>query len=123
MTGGHSLSFVSPTKHCRRRGAVTCFPLFQRYMKQLFLFVLLVCWFARLSFSEDKIAYPKAPSSDQTDDYFGTKVADSFRPLEDLDAPATRKWIEEQNKITFDYLEKISERKKINDRLTALWNY
>src|SRR3954454_4631783 len=71
----------------------------------------------------DRINYPKPPSSDQSDDYFGTKVADPFRPLEDLDAPATRKWIEEENKITFDYLERIPERKQINEHLTALWNY
>jgi len=71
----------------------------------------------------DKLTYPKPPTSDQVDDYFGTKVADPFRLLEDLDGPATRKWIEEENKITFDYLERIPERKQINEHLTALWNY
>ena len=74
-------------------------------------------------FADDKIVYPKAPTSEQADDYFGTKVSDPFRPLEELDAPATRKWIEEENKMTFDYLEKIPERKRINERITALWDY
>src|SRR4029077_551459 len=78
---------------------------------------------ASFGFADEKITYPKAPTSDQTDDYFGTKVADPFRPLEDLDSPATRKWIEEENKITFNYLERIPERKQINQRLTALWDY
>jgi prolyl oligopeptidase len=73
--------------------------------------------------AEDKVIYPKPPTSAQSDDYFGTKISDPFRPLEELDSPATRKWIEEENKITFDYLERIPERKQINDRLTALWNY
>ena len=40
-----------------------------------------------------------------------------------LDSPATKKWIEAENKITYDYLASIPERPKINERLTALWNY
>src|SRR3954447_4572507 len=91
-------------------------------MKVLFS-VLVVTALTFNAYADDKIVYPKPPASEQTDDYHGTKVADPFRPLEDLDAPATRKWIEEENKVTFDYLAKIPERKQINARLTALWNY
>ena len=46
-----------------------------------------------------------------------------YRELENLDAPATRQWIEAENKLTFDYLGSIPERPRINQRLTALWNY
>lgn len=92
-------------------------------MKAFLTIFCLTCFLRFPSFADDKINYPQPPVSEQTDDYFGTKVADPFRPLEDLDAPATRKWIEEENKITFDYLEKIPERKRINERITALWNY
>ena len=67
--------------------------------------------------------YPEAPKSDQVDDYHGTKVPDPYRPLENADSPETRAWIEAQNKLTFSYLESIPERKKINERLTKLWNY
>ncbi|MBA2623224.1 MAG: S9 family peptidase [Chthoniobacterales bacterium] len=67
--------------------------------------------------------YPEPPKSDQADDYHGTKVADPYRPLEDADSPASQKWIEEQNKLTFGFLESVPERKRINERLTALWNY
>lgn len=68
-------------------------------------------------------AYPKAPTSAQSDDYHGTKIADPYRPLENADAPATKQWIEAENKLTFGYLEAIPERKRINERLTASWNY
>jgi prolyl oligopeptidase len=68
-------------------------------------------------------AYPSAPKSDQVDDYHGTQIADPYRPLENADAPETRAWIEAENKLTFDYLNTIPERKKINERLTKLWNY
>src|ERR687893_1300196 len=67
--------------------------------------------------------YPEAPKSEQVDDYHGTKVPDPYRPLENADSPESRKWIEEQNKLTFGFLESIPERKKINERLTKLWNY
>ena len=52
------------------------------------------------------IRYPEAPRSDTVDDYHGTRVADPYRPLEDPDAPATRAWIEAENKITFGFLER-----------------
>ncbi|MEY2498621.1 MAG: prolyl oligopeptidase [Verrucomicrobiota bacterium] len=71
----------------------------------------------------DRFVYPQAAKGSQVDNYFGTKVADPYRDLENADAPATRKWIEAENKLTFDYLAAIPERKAINDKLTALWNY
>jgi prolyl oligopeptidase len=79
--------------------------------------------FSAIAWAEEKLVYPEPPKNDQVDDYFGTKVADPYRPLEDLDSPATRKWIEEENKLTFDYLSKIPERTRIKTQLTALWDY
>jgi prolyl oligopeptidase len=67
--------------------------------------------------------YPKPRKSDQVDDYHGTKVPDPYRWLENPDSDETRAWIEAQNKLTFNFLEKIPERKKIEERLTKLWNY
>ncbi len=93
------------------------------FMKALLRVVLIVSTLAVCGFVAEKFNYPKPPTSDQTDDYHGAKVADPYRPLEDLDAPATGQWIEAENKITFDYLEKIPERNRINKRLTALWDY
>ena len=47
--------------------------------------------------------YPEAPHSETVDDYHGTKVADRFRPLEDPDSPATRAWVEAENRETFGF--------------------
>jgi prolyl oligopeptidase len=69
------------------------------------------------------LSYPAAARGDVVDDYHGTKVADPYRWLEDTDAPATRAWIEAENKLTFGFLEAIPERAAIHERLTALWNY
>ena len=67
--------------------------------------------------------YPEAPRSETVDDYHGTKVADPYRPLEDPDAPATRAWIEAENRITFDFLNAIPQRSAIRRRLTELWDF
>src|SRR5919107_862340 len=69
------------------------------------------------------LTYPAARKADTSDDYFGTKVADPYRWLEDLDSPETRAWVEAENKLTFDYLGRIDERQRIKGRLTKLWNY
>jgi prolyl oligopeptidase len=71
----------------------------------------------------DRVVYPQPPKSGQVDNYFGTKVSDPYRDLENADSEPTRKWIEAENKLTFDYLAGTPERKRINDKLTALWNY
>src|SRR5438477_4115408 len=86
------------------------FPLHMKRPALLFPTALLLVTGA---FAKDTpFAYPPAPKSDQVDDYHGTKVADPYRPLENADSDESRKWIEAENKLTFDYLEKISERKK-----------
>ena len=75
------------------------------------------------SAADSRFNYPKPQKSNQSDNYFGTKVADPYRGLENADSPPTKKWIEAENKLTYDYLATIPEREKINKRLTALWDY
>jgi prolyl oligopeptidase len=74
-------------------------------------------------FAQTKIAYPQTKKVEQTDDYFGTKVSDPYRWLEDDNSPETKAWVEAQNKVTFEYLNQIPERARIKARLTELWNY
>jgi len=57
------------------------------------------------------------------DDYFGTRVADPYRWMEDDTAEEVKNWVEEQNKVTFAYLENIPFREKINQRVTEVYNY
>ena len=70
-----------------------------------------------------KITYPKTRRVDQVDDYFGTKVPDPYRWLEDPDSTDTKQWVQDENKITFGYLEKIPAREQIKARMTKLMNY
>ncbi|HLZ46931.1 MAG TPA: prolyl oligopeptidase family serine peptidase [Gemmatimonadales bacterium] len=69
------------------------------------------------------ITYPAARKDDVVDDYHGTRVADPYRWLEDVDSPETRAWVEAENRVTFGYLEQLPERERIRRRLTELWDY
>ena len=69
------------------------------------------------------LRYPVARKGDVVDDYFGTKVPDPYRWLEDPDSPETRAWIATENSLTFGFLSKIPQRDAIKKRLTDVWNY
>ena len=73
----------------------------------------------------EKIEYPKTRRVDHVDTYFGVKVADPYRWLEQdvRGSQEVRDWVAAENKLTFRYLESIPEREKIRRRLTELWNY
>jgi prolyl oligopeptidase len=72
---------------------------------------------------EARLTYPEARRSDQVDDYFGEKVADPYRWMEDLDSAETKAWVDAENKLTFSYLDQIPQRPAIKKRLTELWDY
>lgn len=67
--------------------------------------------------------YPKTKQVDSVDEYFGTEVKDPYRWLEDDNSQETKAWVKAQNKVTFDYLDKIPYRDTLRERLTKLWNY
>ncbi len=73
--------------------------------------------------SIEHLPYPQTKKVDTTDDYFGTKIADPYRWLEDDNSDETKKWVDEENKVTFDYLGKIPFRQQMKDRLTQVWNF
>ena len=70
-----------------------------------------------------ELNYPAARRVDQVDDYHGTKVADPYRWLEDLDSPETAAWVKAENELTFNFLESLPQRARFRERLTTLWNY
>lgn len=73
--------------------------------------------------SGQTITYPVAPHDGTVDEYFGVRVADPFRPLEDDNSQATKAWVEAENAVTQNYLSKIPFRDKLLSRLKALANY
>ena len=75
-------------------------------MKRLFILLLLVAPY----FLSAQLKYPETKKADVTEDYSGTKVTDPYRWLEDDNSPETKAWVEAENKVTFEYLDKISYR-------------
>lgn len=67
-----------------------------------------------------KLAYPAAPTADVVDDHHGTLVPDPYRPLEDVDAPATRTWVAAQAALTGSVLAAVGSRTEIRTRLAEL---
>lgn len=85
------------------------------------LFSLLLLSFPLLL--QAQLLYPETKKVDTVTDYFGTKVADPYRWLEDDNSEETKTWVAEQNKVTQSYLSKIPFRDKVKKRLEELWNY
>lgn len=69
------------------------------------------------------IQYPAAPKDGTVDEYFGVRVPDPFRPLENDTSAETRAWVEAENAVTVAYLGKIPFRSKLMARLKAVANY
>src|ERR1041385_2892860 len=69
------------------------------------------------------ITYPPTKKVEVVDDYFGTKVPDPYRWLENNDSAEVAAWVEAENKVTFAYLDKIPYRAAVKDRLMKLYNY
>lgn len=77
-----------------------------------------------MEFKKIPVTYP-ATRKDTTveDTYFGTKVKDPYRWLEDDQSAETKDWVQKQNIVTFGYLSQIPYRDKIRKRLEQIWNY
>lgn len=92
-------------------------------MKIVLSLLIITCLAATAVFAQTKIEYPKTKKVEQIDEYHGTKVSDPYRWLEDDNSAETKKWVEAQNKVTFNYLNQIPEREQLKKRLTELWDY
>ena len=71
------------------------------------------------------IVLPAPPPVDAvpvSDDYFGTKIPDNYRWLEDAKSPETRAFIDAQNAYTARYLKQARIRPQVVDDLDALEN-
>src|SRR5260221_384286 len=88
-------------------------------MKKIFSFLFLLLPFVLIA----QLQYPETKKGDVVEDYHGTKVADPYRWLEDDNSEETKAWVQEENKVTQDYLSKIPYRDKIKKRIEEMWNY
>lgn len=95
-----------------------CRLLFPRAVRILVAMVLLPA-----AIHAQSLTYPETKKQSVEDDYFGTKVADPYRWLEDDNSAETKAWVEAQNKVTFGWLEQIPQRERIRSRIQELFNF
>jgi prolyl oligopeptidase len=91
-------------------------------MKKISFLIIIPLLITMVSCNQ-KVKYPVTVKVDTIDNYFGTKVADPYRWLENDTSAATAGWVKEQNEVTNAYLAKIPFRETIRERLTKIWNY
>ena len=70
-----------------------------------------------------QLTYPATKQVPVVDEYFGIKVSDPYRWLEDDMSEETAQWVKTQNKVTYSYLEQIPYRQQIEERLAKLMDY
>ena len=101
-------------------------------MKKIIIGVFTLAALASCKDSEEKntekdtalnLNYPKTKKVDTVTDYFGTKVNDPYRWLEDDRSEETEEWVKAENKVTFGYLDKIPFKDDLKKRLSEIWNY
>ncbi|KAG0056592.1 hypothetical protein BGZ83_004374 [Gryganskiella cystojenkinii] len=72
---------------------------------------------------DGKIVYPQVRRVDTTHTQHGVTVADPYSWLENLDSEETKSFIEDQNKISAEVIDKFEDRQKFRERLTELFDF
>ncbi|KAG0293686.1 hypothetical protein BGZ96_002477 [Linnemannia gamsii] len=70
-----------------------------------------------------RIVYPDVRRTDVTYTQHGVTVADPYSWLEDPHSEETEAFIEAQNKVASQFMDKFEDKRKFKDRLTELTNY
>ena len=68
------------------------------------------------------LKYPATRKDATVDSYFGASIADPYRWLEDQNSKEVARWVDAENKVTFDYLATIPLRATFKAELTRLIN-
>ena len=96
------------------------FSLFQKGLVPGILFATLTLASVAHSDKSDPSTPPAAPVRNVTDEYFGVKVADPYRYMEDLAKPEVIAWFKAENEYTRAVLSRISARTALLNRIKEL---
>ncbi len=91
-------------------------------IRSLFLLVLISSC-QKENTKEQTMVYPGTKKTGTIDTYFGEKVSDPYRWLEDDKSEETANWVKAQNTSTYNYLDKIPYRTELKDRLKEMWDF
>jgi prolyl oligopeptidase len=65
--------------------------------------------------------YPETRRVDHVDEYFGVRVADPYRWLEEVDSPEVDAWVAAQNALATGFLGELPGYRAMRERLDVLW--
>lgn len=92
-----------------------------------FLFFILISIFSSCQIGnqtlKSTVNYPKTQKKDSVSHYFDTKINDPYLWLEDDMSSETSNWVDNQNKVTEEFLSQITFKENIKEKLKAIWNY
>lgn len=91
--------------------------------KKTLFFAMATAVFASTTAMAQKLQYPATPKDNTVDVYFGEKVSDPYRWLENDTSAATAEWVKAENAVTRSYIDKLPMRKAILKRLKETANY
>lgn len=92
-------------------------------IRSIILIVTITMFITSCINNQENYNYPTAEKVDSVDTYFGHKIPDPYRWLEDDNSEQTAQWVAAENKITNEYLSKIPFREDLEERLSEIWNY
>lgn len=81
-------------------------------------FALLV--FITSHITQAQYKYPVTPEHPVVDDYFGTKITDSYRWIEDMKSTEVQKWFKEQGEFSNSIIKKIPGRDLLFNRMKEI---
>lgn len=92
-------------------------------MKKRVLVLFNIALMTSLNAQSHKISYPETKKINHIDYYFDIAINDDYRWLEDDLSESTKKWVIDQNKVTYAYLNEIPLRTQLKKSLKEIYNY
>ena len=92
-------------------------------MKKTALLLFNLAIMTSLNAQDFKKSYPNTKKISHVDKYFDSEVQDPYRWLEDDLSEETKKWVIDQNKTTYSYLNDIPLRDELKKSLKEIYNY
>ena len=87
------------------------------------IYILLAVFSMTNVFAKQKISYPPTKKEAVSDTYFGIKVDEPYRWLEDDKSAETMNWVKSQNLVTYGYLAQIPFRDALKNRINTITTY
>jgi len=81
--------------------------------------ILVITCFSLNSFSQTKFNYPPTKKTPVVDDYYGTKVTDNYRWLENMNDTAVQNWFKAQGDYSGDIIKRISGRDELYNKFVS----